>query len=347
MANTINESWCLVLANRRMFSKNVTENDYFKSMPLSAQALYFHLGMQADDDGILDNAISIKREIGANDDDFKVLLAKGYIISFNDGIYALSHWKINNYIQRDRYHKTIYQRDFNKLADTDVNEPYRLLTLEEQKEKCIHSVSKLDTQSSLVKSSLGQSSQGQSRSGKSSQGKVRVRVSQVNTWKTVEQYFCDKNNIQSADISTTSRQELERLADNFSVDQVKLIIDKMASYSPKKPIPYLIQALKETPTNHQNEPSGFNSISSMYLNNVCDQLTQYLTVATGMQYPPFSVDQKENIKKILKTGVGFDDLKSYVDLMLKNNKDISISNDLTYSAYLNNTNSGGKDDLPF
>ena len=80
-------------------------------MPLSSQALYFHLGMNADDDGVVNNPKSIQRCIGASLDDLKILLAKRFVIAIEEsGLIVIKHWKINNYIQRDRYTPTKYQK---------------------------------------------------------------------------------------------------------------------------------------------------------------------------------------------------------------------------------------------
>ncbi len=90
------------MAEKRMFSLQVIGCDDFKEMPLSAQALYFHLGMNADDEGFLNNAKSVKRSILASDDDMKLLIAKGFIIQFKTGVVAIRHWKVNNQIQASR-----------------------------------------------------------------------------------------------------------------------------------------------------------------------------------------------------------------------------------------------------
>lgn len=90
------------MAEKRMFSLQVIGCDDFKEMPLSAQALYFHLGMNADDEGFLNNAKSVKRSILASDDDMKLLIAKGFIIQFESGVVAIRHWKVNNQIQTSR-----------------------------------------------------------------------------------------------------------------------------------------------------------------------------------------------------------------------------------------------------
>jgi hypothetical protein len=96
------------MAKRRMFSQQITESDSFLDMPLSAQALYFHLGMSADDDGFVNSPRRIQRVIGANDDDLKLLIAKKFVISFESGVVVIKHWKINNYIRSDRYTETAY-----------------------------------------------------------------------------------------------------------------------------------------------------------------------------------------------------------------------------------------------
>lgn len=89
-----------------MFSKDITGSDAFREMPPSSQALYFHLGMDADDDGFLDNYKGLMRSVNASDDDIKILLGKRFLILFPSKVVVVKHWKINNTIQKDRYHET-------------------------------------------------------------------------------------------------------------------------------------------------------------------------------------------------------------------------------------------------
>lgn len=96
------------MADRRMFSKKIIDSDAFLDMPLSTQALYFHLSMRADDDGFVNNPKKIQRMIGASDDDLKVLVAKSFLIPFESGIVVIKHWRIHNYIRGDRYKETAY-----------------------------------------------------------------------------------------------------------------------------------------------------------------------------------------------------------------------------------------------
>ena len=124
------------MAQRRMFNKAITNNDNFLEMPSSSQNLYVHLSMNADDDGFIDNWKSIMRMTRNNDDDMKILIAKQYVIPFESGVIAIKHWKLNNYVQKDRYTPTIYQQEIQQLH-MDEHNGYILDT------SCIHSIDKL------------------------------------------------------------------------------------------------------------------------------------------------------------------------------------------------------------
>jgi len=137
------------MAERRMFAKCITESDAFLDMPLSTQALYFHLGMLADDDGFIGSPKKIMRSIGASEDDLKILIAKRFILGFESGIVVMKHWKMNNYIQKDRYKKTVYQDEM-KTLQVKNNGSYTELDTE-----CIQNVYTLDTQVRLGKDRIG------------------------------------------------------------------------------------------------------------------------------------------------------------------------------------------------
>lgn len=113
------------MAQRRMFSQKVVETDKFLDMALTAQTLYFHLGMNADDDGFVGNPKSIKRMIGASEDDLKTLVQKDYIVVFDDGVVAIKDWLVSNYVKKDRYNGTIYSED-RKLLAIDRNKRYQI-----------------------------------------------------------------------------------------------------------------------------------------------------------------------------------------------------------------------------
>ena len=104
------------MSERRMFAKSIIDSDAFLDMPLSAQALYFHLGMRADDDGFVNSPRRIMRLINCSDDDMKLLIAKGFVLIFDSGIIVLKHWRIHNYIRSDRYKPTAYTEEKSQLS---------------------------------------------------------------------------------------------------------------------------------------------------------------------------------------------------------------------------------------
>ncbi|WP_243109971.1 hypothetical protein [Clostridium sp. E02] len=113
------------MAEKRMFSVKIIDSDAFLDMPLSTQALYFHLSMRADDDGFLNNAKKIMRNISATQNDYDLLLMKRFIIQFPDGICVIKHWRINNYLRKDRYTETLYGEEM-AMLDVKENGSYSL-----------------------------------------------------------------------------------------------------------------------------------------------------------------------------------------------------------------------------
>lgn len=99
-----------------MLAKTITESDAFLDMPQSSQNLYFHLNMNADDDGFVNNPKKIQRTVGSSEDDLKILLAKSFLIPFESGVVVIKHWRIHNYIRSDRYKPTSYIEEKNRLA---------------------------------------------------------------------------------------------------------------------------------------------------------------------------------------------------------------------------------------
>lgn len=140
------------MSERRMFSKKIVESDAFQDMSISAQLLYFNLGMEADDDGFVNSPKSIARRIGCTIDDLNELIDNRFILTFSSGIICIKHWKMNNYIQKDRYHETQYTEE-KALLKTKENGVYTLDT-EYMDTDCIQDVSKMDTEVRLGKDSI-------------------------------------------------------------------------------------------------------------------------------------------------------------------------------------------------
>lgn len=111
------------MAEKRMFTQKIIDSDAFLDMPLSSQALYFHLNMRADDDGFVNNPKRIQRTIGASEDDLKLLCAKRFVIGFESGVIVIKHWRMHNTLRKDRYNPTQYQEELARL-DIKGNNAY-------------------------------------------------------------------------------------------------------------------------------------------------------------------------------------------------------------------------------
>lgn len=146
------------MAERRMFAKTIVDSDDFFDLSMAAQLLYYHLGMNADDDGFVNGAKKIIRMMSKSDEEHRLftdgleeLITQNYLISFESGIVLIAHWKTNNYIQKDRYKETSCKEEKQKI--TCENGVYKVLY-----PKCIQSVSKMYTQDresiELVESSV-------------------------------------------------------------------------------------------------------------------------------------------------------------------------------------------------
>ena len=146
------------MAERRMFTKKITDSDAFLDMPLSSQALYFHINMAADDEGFVNNPKKIQRMIGASDDDLRLLVAKNFLIPFESGVIVVKHWRMHNYIQKDRFHPTVYQ-DERQALSVKKNGAYTI-AVDEMDTKCIQDVSNMDTEVRLGKVSIEKDNKG-------------------------------------------------------------------------------------------------------------------------------------------------------------------------------------------
>ena len=132
------------MAERRMFAKTIIDSDAFIDMPVTARLLYYDLGMRADDDGFVNSPKKIMRMVGASQDDLAILITKKFIIPFDTGVVVIKHWRIHNYIQKDRYKHTKYEEEMKQLTVKE-NGAYTLDT------ECIQDGYSLDTQVRLGK----------------------------------------------------------------------------------------------------------------------------------------------------------------------------------------------------
>ncbi len=205
------------MAERRMIAKSIIKSDLFLDMPATTQNLYFHMLLEADDDGFINSPKSIMRVIGAKDDDIKVLISKQFIIPFESGVLVIKHWKIHNYIQKDRYRPSLLPEK--ALLSVTANKEYveNLGDVSSMDTKCIQNVR------------VGKVSIGKSSIGKSSIGKNTYCPSLPSVAEDIVTFL--NSMVGSNYKSTTSKTRkliAARLAEGFTVDDFKAVITKKA-----------------------------------------------------------------------------------------------------------------------
>lgn len=204
-----------------MMSKSIIKSDTFLDMPATTQNLYFHMLLDADDDGFINAPKSIMRMIGAKDDDMKVLVAKQFVIPFESGVVVIKDWKIHNYIQNDRYKpSTLPERD---LLNIQKDKTYTLKgDVSNMDTKCIQTVS------------IGKDRLGKDRIGKVREGKDRLDIScHVSHDDTDNSHFeiIEYLNMKTGSkFKATTKPYIQairsRLKEGYTVDDFKTVIDK-------------------------------------------------------------------------------------------------------------------------
>lgn len=214
------------MAERRMMSKSIIKSDTFLDMPATTQNLYFHMLLDADDDGFINAPKSIMRMIGAKDDDMKVLTAKQFVIPFESGVVVIKDWKIHNYIQNDRYKpSTLPERD---LLNIQKDKTYTLKG----------DVSRMDTEC-IQTVSIGKDRLGKDRLGKDRIGKDRLGKDSIDTLCHVTHDDVANSHIEiieylnmktGSKFKPTTKPYIQairsRLKEGYTVDDFKTVIDK-------------------------------------------------------------------------------------------------------------------------
>lgn len=204
-----------------MMSKSIIKSDTFLDMPATTQNLYFHMLLDADDDGFINAPKSIMRMIGAKDDDMKMLAAKQFVIPFESGVVVIKDWKIHNYIQNDRYKpSTLSERN---LLNIQKDKTYTLKDdVSSMDTKCIQTVS------------IGKDRLGKDRIGKVREGKDRLDISCHVSHDDVDKSHFEiieyLNMKTGSKFKATTKPYIQairsRLKEGYTVDDFKTVIDK-------------------------------------------------------------------------------------------------------------------------
>ena len=190
------------MAERRMLTKKVTDDDNFMSLSSSAQALYLHLSMCADDDGFC-NQVSISMfKAHASVQDLQALLEKRYIYQFDNGVIVIKHWRMANALRKDRYTPTAFQEELAMLGIKD-NGAYTWLP-----DGCQVVATRLP----------------QDRIGKDRLDKVSI---DKEIYETIVSYLNEKAGTKYKATTAKTKSAINaRLADGFTLDDFKAVIDK-------------------------------------------------------------------------------------------------------------------------
>ena len=211
------------MAEKRMFTQKIIDSDAFLDMPLSTQALYFHLNMRADDDGFVNNPRRIQRTIGASEDDLKLLLAKRFAIGFESGVLVIKHWRMHNTLRKDRYNPTQYQEEL-ALLEVKDNNAYteRLVELSEAvATNWQPSGNQLATQYSIDKYSIDKESiDSPEEPEEGEENKSEIYVSIIS-------YLNEKAGTKFKHNTAKTKSAINgRLAEGFELDDFITVIDK-------------------------------------------------------------------------------------------------------------------------
>ena len=190
------------MANRRMLNKTVVESDPFFEMPADSQALYMHLVLNADDEGFVGNPETIRRMTGFSKDSLRLLIAKGFLISFQSGVVVVTHWEMQNKIQPSRKTKTIFTDEKGLLL---VDEQGKYLIFNNSSEPCQQDADKMSEECQRV-------------ADKTSEECQRV-ADKTSEQVSIGKYSIDKDSIDKSSIELGKyRDSIEKVEDRESID---------------------------------------------------------------------------------------------------------------------------------
>lgn len=220
------------MAKKRMICGEVLDTDDFKCLPLTTQALYFHLNLVADDDGFIGGIKTTAKSIGASPKDIKLLLEKRFLLGFDDGVVVIKHWRIHNAIKKDRYTPTRYTEHMARLAIkkngayTEANKPNADSVTED---RCVQNGAEMETKWSQD----GNKMEEVGSVGKNRLDKVRLSKDSNYIYITADRAISFLNSTCKKNYLVSSKENLEfiknRIADGFTLDDFKKVITKKAA----------------------------------------------------------------------------------------------------------------------
>lgn len=243
------------MAQRRMFSKRIVESARFLKMPPSTQNLYFHLGLNADDDGVVEG-YNVMMQTGATEDDLKLLVAKGFVTVLNDDLVTyINDWRENNRIRADRKVDSIYKNLLVKMIPDIELQPSRRRA-DTKKKPGVKRIEDNGRPLDNHWTTTGPHSLGQSRSGQDSLGQSRSSSS-VEDEPVDKDDDDDKKEKLLNEIRKTVKEaptdsewsSIQLLFKKLSWERLRLVTlgfnSKVAGGEIDRPYPYLLTVLRQ------------------------------------------------------------------------------------------------------
>lgn len=205
------------MANRRMFSKRIIESARFLKMPISSQALYFHLGIEADDDGVVE-AWGVLKSVGCTEDDLRVLASKGFIRVLNEDLVTyILDWNENNQIRPDRKIDSIY-----KDLLISMNPDIKLIEKRPRADRKTKVIEEMDDHGTTMGQPMDRI--GKVRLGKDSLGEDRLGEEEPRPQKPKKHTYGEYKHVRLTD------EEYNRLCDEFGEVKTTMAINKVDAY---------------------------------------------------------------------------------------------------------------------
>ena len=223
------------MGNRRMISKTVTQTQRFLRLPLEAQALYFHLIQNSDDDGVVE-AFPVVRMIGVSEDSLGLLIVKDFIRPLNDEmVYFIVDFHEQNKVRADRKVNSVYVDLLREVVpDIELTEPRQRVDRPKKPPEKV----------------------GQPRdSQRADMGQQNISKDNISKYKSVEDSRSKKNsstaeisNYYQKRIGVMDGQQYQILTDyltldGMELDAIKIAIDKAADNG-KRSFSYINSILK-------------------------------------------------------------------------------------------------------
>ena len=204
------------MARKRMFDSEIINQDSFFDLPMEAKALYFLLGMEADDEGFV-SPKKVLRLYGGTDDSIRILALKNFIIPFESGVIVITDWKNNNWLDNRRTKTTIYQEEKKQIFLNEETGKYELL--ESSNTNCLANAKQMLRENRIEENRIEENSI-----------VIAEANDDIDIIKSIVEYLNNRANTNFRYNSNSTQKNIKaRLKDGYTYDDFVSVIDKQAN----------------------------------------------------------------------------------------------------------------------